>query len=227
MKEFVAAHEASVEAFAPAADSTYRRYGKRAFDIILALLLLPLLAPVIGVLWVLTKRDGGPGFYAQTRVGKDGRLFKCWKIRSMVVGAEKVLDDLCSSDPAIAEEWRRDQKLDNDPRITQLGCFVRRTSLDELPQIWNVLRGDMSFIGPRPFMVSQERLYSTAGGRAYFRMRPGISGPWQVDNRGALATDGFMQRVAYDERYLREQSIFNDLRLVWKTLGVIAKRTGK
>jgi len=182
---------------------------------------------MIGVLWILTKRDGGPGFYAQTRVGKNGRLFQCWKIRTMVVRAEKVLDDLCKSDPEIAREWQRDQKLENDPRITALGRFLRKTSLDELPQIWDVLRGDMSFVGPRPFMVSQERLYSAAGGRAYFRMRPGISGPWQIDNRGALATDGFLQRVTYDERYLREQSAANDLLLVLKTLGVIAKRTGK
>ncbi|MBR9823379.1 MAG: sugar transferase [Rhodobacteraceae bacterium] len=203
--------------------SLYGRIGKRFLDLMLVSLLLPLFAPLIAVVWALTRLDGGPGFYGQKRVGLDGRTFNCWKIRTMVMNAEKVLQDLCDSDPEIAREWHENQKLAVDPRITPIGGFLRATSLDELPQIWNVICGEMSFVGPRPFMTSQEPLYRAAGGTAYYDLRPGITGSWQVDGRGVTT---FVDRVKYDEGYLSSLSLREDLRLVWKTVVVLLKRTG-
>ncbi len=201
----------------------YARFGKRGMDLVLARLLLPFLAPIILVVWALTRLDGGPGFYGQSRIGINGKIFRCWKIRTMRMNAEQVLKELCDKDPAIAEEWHKNQKLENDPRITRIGGFLRATSLDELPQIWNVICGDMSFIGPRPFMTSQEHLYKNAGGEAYYHLRPGITGPWQVDGRGVTT---FVDRIRYDEEYLATLSFRHDLRFVWKTIGVLLNRTG-
>lgn len=208
----------------PAKRGFYARFGKRALDIVMALLALPLLAPIIGVLWLMVRRDGGPGFYTQARVGLDGREFTCWKLRTMVMDAERVLTEMCEKDPAIAEEWHRNQKLAVDPRITRVGAFLRATSLDELPQIWNVLLGDMSFIGPRPFMVTQEPLYRASGGEAYFHMRPGITGPWQIVGRGETT---FVQRIRYDNLYWRQLSLSSDLWYIWKTIRILLlERTG-
>lgn len=192
-------------------------------DLVLCVMLLPLFAPVILVLWTFTRLDGGPGFYSQVRVGKGGRIFRCWKIRTMLMNAEQILEELCAKDPIIAAEWHKNQKLENDPRITKIGGFLRATSLDELPQIWNVLRGDMSFIGPRPFMTSQEPLYRSAGGKAYYVLRPGVTGSWQVEGRGVTT---FIERVQFDEDYLQELSLGRDLGYVWKTIVVILGRTG-
>mgnify|MGYP003664033071 CR=1 FL=1 len=204
-------------------NSIYGRFGKRIFDVTLALLLLPLFLPLIAVVWVLTRMDGGHGFYSQKRIGQDGSIFDCWKIRTMVVNAEQVLQELCDSDPEVAREWHENQKLAKDPRITKVGSFLRATSLDELPQIWNVLRGEMSFIGPRPFMTSQEPLYRQAGGEAYFELRPGITGNWQVEGRGVST---FVDRIRYDDAYLTQMSLKEDLRLVFKTIKVLLAHTG-
>lgn len=201
----------------------YNRFGKRLVDLVLAVVLLPVFLPVIAVIWALTRLDGGPGFYTQKRVGLNGHVFDCWKIRTMVMNSEQVLRDLCDRDPEVAREWSENQKLAKDPRVTKVGDFLRATSLDELPQIWNVLRGDMSFIGPRPFMTSQEHMYRAAGGEAYFKMRPGITGAWQVDGRGVTT---FRARVTYDEAYFVGLSFREDLRLVGKTILVLLKRTG-
>ena len=202
----------------------YGCYSKRAFDVMLALLLMPLVAPVVGILWLLVKRGGGSGFYAQERVGMNGSTFQCWKLRTMVPDAETVLGNLCARDAKVAAEWHRNQKLANDPRITRVGAFLRATSLDELPQLWNVLRGEMSFVGPRPFMLSQEALYRSAGGEAYFQMRPGITGPWQVNGRG---TTSFVDRVTFDTAYCRRLSFAKDLQLIFKTAGVVFRCGGQ
>lgn len=201
----------------------YRFVGKRIFDLAVAAIMLPIVAPLMLVLWLMVRRDGGPGFYAQPRVGRNGREFRCWKLRTMVVDAEKVLADLCASDPTVAAEWNRDQKLANDPRITPVGDFLRKTSLDEVPQFWNVLIGDMSFVGPRPFMSSQDRLYREAGGRAYYWMRPGLTGPWQVEGRGATS---FVERIRFDEKYFRNTSMSTDLKLMLRTARVVLDKTG-
>ena len=202
----------------------YRGFGKRLFDFTFALFLLPVLLPVIALLWLWVKRDGGPGFFIQPRVGRDGRLFNCWKLRTMVVDAEAALKKMCAEDPDCAREWRVNQKLACDPRITRAGRFLRATSLDELPQIFNVLRGDMSFVGPRPFLVDQEDIYREAGGKAYFLMRPGITGIWQVEGRSATS---FAARVGFDNRYFASASLLRDLGLIAKTALIVLRRTGR
>lgn len=201
----------------------YARGAKRLFDILMVLILAPSVLPVVAIFWVLTRMDGSAGFYGQERVGLNGRRFTCWKIRTMVPNAEQVLADLCERDPRVAEEWRTTQKLRHDPRITRAGHILRKTSLDELPQLWNIFVGDMSFVGPRPFTTSQEHLYVAAGGRAYFKMRPGITGPWQVEGRG---TTLFTDRVRYDEGYFKRLSLKTDLSYIWKTFGVVMRMTG-
>jgi exopolysaccharide production protein ExoY len=201
----------------------YRKYGKRVFDLVLLLIAAPIVVPAVMILALLVKRDGGPAFFAQKRVGMNGKVFKCYKLRSMRVDAEEVLERLCREDPAVAEEWTTFQKLTNDPRITRIGHIIRATSLDELPQLLNVFRGDMSLIGPRPFMPSQMSIYTSAKGKAYFNMRPGLSGPWQVSGRGETT---FADRVAFDEGYERDLSFATDVKLTIKTVTVVLKRTG-
>lgn len=202
----------------------YVRFGKRALDIALVLLALPIVLPVIAGLWALVRRDGGFGFYAQERVGQNGKIFACWKLRTMQMDAEKQLEELCRIDPELAAEWARDQKLESDPRITKIGAFLRASSLDELPQVFNVLRGDMSLVGPRPFMISQEKLYRKAGGAAYFKMRPGITGPWQVEGRSGTS---FVERIAFDNAYVHKLSLRADFALLLRTVSVVLKRTGR
>ncbi len=197
---------------------------KRASDLVLAVLVAPFILPVILGLYIAVRLDGGPGFFGQERIGRGGRRFTCWKMRTMVVDAEQALQRACESDPSIADEWDRMQKLEKDPRVTRVGRFLRETSLDELPQIWNVIRGDMSFIGPRPFMVDQQQLYLDAGGGdGYFKMRPGISGLWQTEGRG---TTTFISRIRYDNEYYAKVSLFTDMKIVLKTILVVIRRTG-
>ncbi|WP_208347311.1 sugar transferase [Pseudaestuariivita rosea] len=202
----------------------YTSIGKRAFDLLLAAIILPVILPILSVLWVCVRLDGGPGFFGQERVGQNGRRFTCWKLRTMCLNAEAQLHRLCAADPKLAQEWYENQKLENDPRITRVGRFLRASSLDELPQIWNVIRGDMSFIGPRPFTSDQEHLYLAAGGRAYFKLRPGISGLWQVEGRNDTT---FVDRIKFDNRYYDQASLLCDLVILLKTAGVVISRTGK
>jgi len=201
----------------------YARFGKRALDVTLTVLSLPVAAPVVAVTWALTRAEGGPGFFLQQRVGRDGRVFNCWKLRTMRVGAEELLQELTRSDPRIAEEWEKNQKLAEDPRITRLGKFLRQSSLDELPQLWNMLRGDMSLVGPRPFTVDQTESYCDGGGQAYFALRPGITGPWQVDGRGTTA---FLDRIRYDNAYSSKLSLKEDLHWLVRTVRVVFRGTG-
>ncbi|MEO0771806.1 MAG: sugar transferase [Pseudomonadota bacterium] len=202
---------------------SYVNAFKRPLDIAIVVLTAPLVGLVVFICWAIIRRDGGAGFYKQERVGQDGRVFSCWKLRSMVVDADRVLAELCENDPVRSEEWRRDQKLKDDPRITRIGRFIRSTSIDELPQTWNVLLGDMSIVGPRPFLSEQDALYRKAGGRAYYRLRPGVTGPWQVYGRGSTT---FSDRVGYDEWYAGSMGFATDLRLILQTVGVVLRGTG-
>jgi exopolysaccharide production protein ExoY len=212
------------EHFSAIGHNPYFGGKKRVFDLVMALLALPVSLPLIAVLWLLVRADGGPGFFAQARVGRDGRHFQCLKLRTMAVDAEDRLRKMCESDPQIAREWHENQKLEHDPRITRIGEFLRKTSLDELPQLLNILLGDMSIVGPRPFMPEQQDLYTAAGGRAYFLMRPGITGSWQVFGRSATR---FIDRVGYDQEYYAQASLGNDARLIMATVSVVMKMTGK
>ncbi|MGR3573005.1 sugar transferase [Brevirhabdus sp.] len=202
----------------------YANRAKRVFDVTFALALLPFLAPIIALLWLMVRCDGGTGFFHQPRIGRDGRSFRCWKLRSMIPDAAQDLARICRSDPARAHEWQLYQKLHDDPRVTVVGRFLRATSLDELPQIWNVLLGDMSFVGPRPFLPEQQDLYDLSGGRAYYRVRPGITGPWQV---GARNSGGFAERAELDRDYVRTLSFRGDMRVLISTVGVVFSLTGR
>ncbi|WP_085790797.1 sugar transferase [Roseivivax jejudonensis] len=205
------------------ARGAYARYGKRAADIALALLLLPIVLPIIGALWVMTRADGGPGFFGHRRIGRRGRTFRCWKIRTMVVDAEARLSAHLAANPAAALEWARDFKLERDPRVTRLGAVLRATSLDELPQIWNVLRGEMSFVGPRPVVRAELCRYGR-NRTAYLALKPGITGLWQVSGRNDVS---YESRVRMDVDYLSRISLGTDLRLVARTIGAVLGRTGR
>lgn len=215
--------ELAIPATKPPRNSRYVRSGKRVFDVFLALLILPLLAPVIAVLWGLVKLDGGPGFFGHTRIGYGGKPFKCWKIRTMVVDAEGKLKAYLAENPEAAREWARDYKLTNDPRITWIGGFLRKTSLDELPQLWNVLRGEMSFVGPRP-VIEEELLKYNVHQWAYLQMRPGVTGLWQVSGRNDVS---YEKRVQLDMQYLRSCSMALDASLILRTAGAMVARTGR
>jgi len=201
----------------------YARFGKRVFDICFALLLLPILAPIILMLWLMVRRDGGNGFFGHRRVGRDGRIFKCWKLRSMVVDAETRLEAHLKAHPGAAAEWARDHKLTDDPRITGFGDFIRKTSLDELPQIWNVLKGEMSFVGPRPVVTKELEKYGNSL-PAYLAQKPGITGLWQVSGRNDISYD---ERVAMDVAYLSQRSLSRDVAIIARTALAVVDRTGR
>ncbi|MDF2233276.1 sugar transferase [Albimonas sp. CAU 1670] len=199
----------------------YVRHGKRALDVLLCLVFLPVAGPLILLFALLARLDGGPGFYGQNRVGRGGKLFKCWKVRTMVVDADDRLEAYLDSNPAARREWDVTQKLRDDPRITVFGGFLRTTSLDELPQLWNIFVGDMSFVGPRPFTPSQTDIYN---GMSYYALRPGLTGPWQV---GARNDDSFATRAIYDSTYARRVSLWVDLGVLLRTARVVFERTGR
>ncbi|EEX12872.1 galactosyl transferase CpsE [Citreicella sp. SE45] len=198
----------------------YRGLFKRALDVMCVIFMLPTALSVIALFAALVAIDGGNPFYSQIRVGQGGRLFRMWKLRSMVHGADAMLEDHLAADPDARKEWDATQKLKNDPRVTAIGKIIRKTSVDELPQLWNVLRGDMSLVGPRPMMPSQEELYP---GRAYYRLRPGITGPWQISERHL---SDFVERARFDSAYDRELSLGTDFHILRRTITVVFRATG-
>jgi lipopolysaccharide/colanic/teichoic acid biosynthesis glycosyltransferase len=202
------------------AGGIYRNLFKRAFDVSAVILAAPFVVPLVFGLAMAVRRDGGHAFYTQQRVGKDGRHFRMWKLRSMVTDADARMADYLAAHPEARREWEETQKLKRDPRITRFGQFLRKSSLDELPQLWNVLTGDMSLVGPRPMMLNQQALYP---GSAYYRLRPGITGPWQTSGRNDTS---FGARAEFDADYDRTLSLGTDLRLLFRTVGVVLKCTG-
>jgi len=200
----------------------YRTRGKRALDLLGVVLLLPLVLPLAGLLIALTWLDGGRPIYSQPRIGRHGQAFRCHKIRTMRPDADARLADILAGDPGLAAQWAATQKLTEDPRVTRLGGLLRRSSLDELPQLWNVLRGDMSLVGPRPVLAGELPRYGKAA-RDYTSVRPGISGLWQVTGRNATS---YADRVALDTAYIRAQSLALDLHILLRTFAAVARRTG-
>ena len=198
----------------------YRNVCKRALDVAVIILAAPVVAPVVAGLAIAVALDGGSPFYSQLRLGKGGKVFRMWKLRSMVRDADAQMADLLARDPVARAEWTTTQKLRNDPRITGFGQFLRRSSLDELPQLWNVLTGDMSLVGPRPMMVDQRALYP---GTAYFALRPGITGYWQTAGRNRTT---FYARAEYDTVYEEGLAFSTDLRILWRTVSVVVNGTG-
>ncbi|WP_371170615.1 sugar transferase [Aliiroseovarius sp. 2305UL8-7] len=198
----------------------YRDRFKRLFDIAFVIAAAPIAIPLVGFMLLLAMLDGGKPFYRQRRIGKNGRIYSMIKIRSMVPNADQRLEAYLEANPEAREEWDSTQKLKNDPRITKIGKFLRKSSMDELPQLWNVLKGDMSVVGPRPMMEDQKSLYP---GAAYYAMRPGITGPWQVSDRNETT---FAQRATFDTQYYYELTMKKDAEILCKTVGVVLRCTG-
>lgn len=200
----------------------HRQRTKRVFDLIGALLLLLLFAPVMLVVAALVGRDGGPILFRQTRIGAGGQTFTCLKFRTMVVDAEARLQALLAADPAAREEWQRIQKLKSDPRITPVGRFLRRSSLDELPQLLNVLRGDMSLVGPRPIVPAEVVRYADWF-EQYMACRPGLTGLWQISSRNDTDYD---RRVELDNLYRAHWSVWTDVIIAVRTAKVLVAPRG-
>ncbi|NNL17815.1 MAG: sugar transferase [Boseongicola sp.] len=198
----------------------YRSGLKRVVDVALVLASLPFVAPFLALIAVMIASDGHSPIFRQERVGRDGRRFTIWKFRTMVPNAEVLLETHLSENPEARREWNAKQKLSNDPRCTRIGRALRRTSIDELPQIFNVLFGDMSLIGPRPMLPCQQALYP---GRSYYSLRPGMTGLWQVSKRNQ--TD-FADRAYYDDAYDASLSAWQDIRILGKTVHVVLRGTG-
>jgi Undecaprenyl-phosphate galactose phosphotransferase WbaP len=196
---------------------------KRAFDAGASLLFilagLPLAALIALAIRLETR---GPVLFRHTRVGRNNRKFVLWKFRSMVVDADALLDDYLRRHPELLDEWNRTHKLKQDPRVTRVGRWLRRSSLDELPQLWNVLRGDMSMVGPRPIVEEEMPKYGPAAS-LYVRVPPGLTGLWQISGRNDTS---YRQRVDLDTKYIRNWSMGMDLLVLWKTVRVVLKGKG-
>jgi lipopolysaccharide/colanic/teichoic acid biosynthesis glycosyltransferase len=197
--------------------------AKRAMDIAIAGAALLVALPFFLVVSALVRADGGPAFYAHPRVGRGGKVFGCLKFRSMVIDSQARLEALLAADPAARAEWEATRKLKNDPRITRGGRFLRATSLDELPQLINVLKGEMSIVGPRPVTQSELDRYYGAAAAHYLTVRPGITGLWQVSGRSETSYD---QRVALDVAYVSQASLLADIRILLKTPAAVLSRRG-
>jgi lipopolysaccharide/colanic/teichoic acid biosynthesis glycosyltransferase len=200
--------------------SSYGNGGKRFLDVVLVLLTLPISIPLILGMAFLVALDGGKPLYRQKRLGRGGRVFHIVKLRTMVPGADTLLESHLCEDSLARSEWEETQKLRCDPRITRIGRFLRKSSLDELPQLWNVLKGDMALVGPRPMMVDQADLYP---GKDYYALRPGITGLWQISERNETS---FAERAGFDSKYIASLSLPRDLLILVKTIGVVLRGTG-
>lgn len=215
--------ESSIEFEDLISDSRLKRYGvlKRMLDVILAFAILPIAALLLMVLFCLVGRSP---IFRHLRVGRNGREFYCLKIRSMALNSEIILKDHLSDNPVAQEEWRCRRKLTNDPRVTRVGRFLRQTSLDELPQIFNVLKGEMTFVGPRPVPADELKQYYGEDARVYKAMTPGLTGAWQVSSRRSSNYHG---RVELDRQYLNEMSLRTDLQIIAKTVVAVVRMTGE
>lgn len=198
------------------------RILKRTMDIVGSLGIITLLSPVLLALYLIIKKDGGNAIYGHPRIGRNGKPFKCLKFRSMVVNSKEVLDELLASDPKARDEWEKDFKLKDDPRITKVGAFIRKTSLDELPQLFNVLKGEMSLVGPRPIVAEELERYQYDVDY-YLMAKPGMTGLWQVSGRNDV---DYETRVYFDSWYVKNWSLWNDLAILFKTVNVVLNRDG-
>ena len=196
---------------------------QRCMDLTLAMLCLLILWPVMLAATIMVLLSGpGPVLYSQRRFGRNGVIFDCFKFRTMQVDADRLLCELLESSPTIQAIWKRDRKLRDDPRITYFGRFLRRYSIDELPQLFNVVRGDMSIVGPRPLATDEAHFYADAFS-AYCSLKPGITGPWQVSGRNKISFEG---RAQLDCEYARTKSVGQDVRILLRTIPVVLRGTG-
>lgn len=197
--------------------------SKRIFDLLFTVLISPLLVPFFLVIpLAIWLESGQPVFFRHPRLGRGGRPFDMWKFRSMVNGADKVLEVLLENDPSAKREFSETYKLRKDPRITRVGLFLRRTSLDELPQVWNVLKGDISWVGPRPITDAEVAKYGDYAPKR-FSVKPGVTGLWQVSGRSDLS---YRERVKLDMQYIDQASPWLDLKVILRTLVALVTRKG-
>lgn len=196
---------------------------KRSMDVMLVTAALIAFSPIFVLVAILVKlSDGGPIFYGHMRVGRGQRMFPCLKFRTMVPNSAEVLEKHLAFDPVAREEWLESRKLKNDPRITPVGKVLRRSSLDELPQLLNILRGDMSIVGPRPVVVDEIKKYGSDA-IYYIQARPGLTGPWQVSGRNDVS---YESRVAFDRNYVENWSIWTDVAIIAKTVPAVLTARG-
>ena len=196
--------------------------GKRILDVIGSLTLILLTSPIFLIVALFVALDGGPVFFRHTRIGQKGERFGCLKFRTMILGAEACLAEYLEHHPDAKAEWQDHQKLEFDPRITPIGRILRTTSLDELPQLFNILLGDMSLVGPRPVTKDELSRYGNAANH-YLAVRPGLTGPWQISGRNDV---GYDERVALDHAYVNDLSLFRDLIILFRTPSAVLSRRG-
>jgi undecaprenyl-phosphate galactose phosphotransferase len=204
--------------------SLTNRFIKRFFDIAVSIVFMPVLLPLIGIIGIIIRLDS-PGFaiYAHDRIGKLGKPFRCYKFRTMHRDAEEQLKEILNQDESIRNEWLKNWKLKDDPRLTQVGRFLRKTSLDELPQIFNVMKGEMSLVGPRPVTGEEiERHYKEAA-ELCCSVLPGITGLWQISGR---TNTGYEHRVRLDSWYIMNWSLWLDIAILFKTMKVVINAEG-
>ena len=214
---------ANTAAYGPLGGTPSLRRAKRAADILMAGSFFLFFGWAYALIWLgVLYTSGGPAIYMQPRYGKDGRVFKFYKFRSMVANADAVLARHLRDNEAARREWAMYQKLQNDPRITRFGAFLRKYSIDEFPQFWNVLKGDMSMVGPRPCMFAQKDLYGDYWAH-YCAVRPGITGLWQISGRNEIS---YRRRAAMDAEYVAHLSLWRDFVILLKTFGVVAGARG-
>jgi len=203
--------------------SDWQQAVKRLMDISIVIVSTIIVIPAGLIIGLLIRLDSrGKIFYDQERVGKGGKQFKMWKFRTMVVDANEVLERYLIAHPESLKEWGVSQKLRDDPRVTRIGYFLRKFSLDELPQLWNVLKGEMSLVGPRPFFVDQSSFYGKTY-NLYIRVRPGVTGLWQVSGRNDV---GYEERVRFDEYYVRNWSVWLDIYILIRTIWAVLRGEG-
>lgn len=219
---FIFSHEVMILRVSNNLAKRSSRFTKRLFDIVSSFSIMLLLSPILILLAYLVSKDGGKAIYGHERIGRSGQRFKCLKFRSMVVNSQEVLSQLLESDADARAEWNKDFKLKNDPRVTKIGAFIRKTSLDELPQLWNVFIGEMSLVGPRPIVEAELERY--AGDVDYYLMaKPGMTGLWQVSGRNDIDYD---TRVYFDAWYVKNWALWNDIAILFKTVNVVLRRDG-
>jgi len=196
---------------------------KRLLDLFLVFMSLPIVLPVVFVIAILIKATSpGPVFYGHMRVGKNGKPLKAWKFRSMVIDADKQLAHILATDPVRAAEWEKDRKFTDDPRVTKIGKFLRKTSLDEIPQLWNIFLGQMSFVGPRPVTKPELAKYGKYADYV-LSVKPGLSGMWQISGR---SDTGYEERITLDTYYIQNWSLWLDIWIIIKTVWVVIKGKG-
>ena len=199
---------------------------KRTLDVVACSIFIIAFAPLIAFLIILVSLDGGPAFYSQKRIGRNGAMFPCFKFRTMVEDADRALEQLLAEDAALRQEFQRFWKLKDDPRVTLVGKILRRYSLDELPQIFNVLRGDMSLVGPRPRPVSEMQYFESVMpefNHAYLSVKPGLTGLWQISGRNHLTLE---EKAELDARYARDWSVRGDFAIILATFPIVFSGDG-